>query len=124
VEDVTRAGRVRAWGLAFGWATLIWVASSVSSPRLPSLGRLPVDKLLHAAIFGALCWLVLRAITVGAKRTLGAAATAVAIAGAYGWVDELHQRFVPGRDSSMGDVAADVLGATVVAGIAYIFRPA
>jgi VanZ family protein len=44
-------------------------------------------------------------------RTRRAVVYAVLVCAAYGVLDEFHQGFVPGRDSSIGDVVADSVGA-------------
>jgi len=68
------------------------------------------DKLMHAcayAVMAGLCWMsfchrfslpVLRAIVP-------------LFCLCYGISDEWHQSFIPGRDASIGDVAADLTGA-------------
>ena len=43
-----------------------------------------------------------------------------AIASLYGVSDEFHQSFVPGRQASVGDVAADAVGAGLVLMIVYL----
>jgi VanZ family protein len=39
----------------------------------------------------------------------------------YGVLDEVHQAYVPGRMSSVGDVMADTAGGFIVAVMAYRF---
>lgn len=65
------------------------------------------DKLLHFSAYAALAALALFAV---GRHRRGAAA-AFAMSALYGCVDELHQRFVPGRSSSLLDLFADALGA-------------
>lgn len=48
----------------------------------------------------------------------------IAISLLLGGLDEFHQSFVPGRDVSLGDAIADVLGATVGAMLAVHFMKA
>jgi len=48
----------------------------------------------------------------------------IAISSVLGGLDEFHQSFVPGRDVSLGDAIADVLGATVGAMLAVHFMKA
>jgi VanZ family protein len=69
------------------------------------------DKLLHAVGYAGLGVLALRAFHGGFERlrrtpTLSAAVVVVL----WGISDEFHQSFVPGRDASVGDVAADMVG--------------
>jgi VanZ family protein len=64
-------------------------------------------KLLHAAEYGALWWLWLRAF--GFRRPW----IAVAIALAYAGTDEYHQTFVHGRHGTPVDVAVDAVGIAV-----------
>jgi len=112
--------RLGRWAWALGpvalYAGLIVLASSRSN--LPSL-RLD-DKLLHFAEYAVLAFLVNRAICLLragiAPRT--AAVVAVVLATAFGVTDELHQRFVPGRDASVFDLLADFLG-SIAGAMAY-----
>ena len=42
---------------------------------------------------------------------------AVLISGLWGWIDEIHQFWVPGRNTDPTDLLADVIGAAVGAWI-------
>lgn len=93
---------------ALAWAAGIWFLSSTPDDGttwldLPWLTLPFLDKVAHAGLFGVLAALVLYA---GATP-----AAAVALAAGWGVVDEIHQRFVPGRFPDGWDVAADVFGA-------------
>ncbi|MFO7156240.1 MAG: VanZ family protein [Pseudomonadota bacterium] len=112
--------RLGRWVWALGpvalYAGLIVFASSRSS--LPSL-RLN-DKLLHFGEYAVLAFLVNRAICLIrpgiAPRAV--AVLAVVLATAFGVTDELHQRFVPGRDASVFDLLADFFG-SIAGAMAY-----
>ena len=92
-------------------AGLIFVLSSIS--QVPGADYVS-DKLAHLVVFGALCFLTLRA-THGGSRPLapGPAAAAFFLVLLWGVLDEVHQFFVPGRDASARDVVADALGAAL-----------
>jgi VanZ family protein len=96
------------------WAGVLFYASSRSDTG--GLGRIP-DWATHGTAYLILGWLVARALAGGFPRPLsrGAALATVVIATLYGVTDEYHQAFVPGRDSSGGDVAKDSAGALVAA---------
>ena len=70
-----------------------------------------VDKIAHAAGYGLLAWLFLRALEQRFTRSVALEALCVIIAVAYGVTDEFHQSFVPGRNPSLADLAADATGA-------------
>jgi VanZ family protein len=96
---------------------LIFVLSA--QPDLSSgLGILDLvgRKIVHAALYGLLCWLWARAL---ATRLSGARAVACALAVSvlYAVSDEYHQTFVAGRAGSSLDVAIDTAGALVVASL-------
>jgi VanZ family protein len=55
----------------------------------------------------------------GGAVTVAGAAVALLASSAYGVTDELHQHFVPGRDVTLGDLLADVIGAAAGASIAF-----
>ncbi|MBA2423994.1 MAG: VanZ family protein [Actinobacteria bacterium] len=93
----------RQWLPVAAWVALIFAFSSV-----PDLGTglggwdLVLRKLAHAAEFGVLGALLLRAID--------RAGVAFALGTLYAVSDELHQMFVPGRMGSPLDVAIDTVG--------------
>jgi len=100
------------WGPVALWAGLLFFLSSRSD--LGAAGRIP-DWITHGTAYLAFAVLVARAAVGGlgeplAGRTAAAVVLAVTL---YGVSDEWHQSFVPGRDSSAGDVAKDAGGATV-----------
>lgn len=96
-------------------AALIFGLSSIPNNFEPSESAIPADKIAHASEFGALslilAWCLAR--WRGSKVTAVLAAMALIGSAAYGLTDELHQSYVPGRDVTAGDLAADIAGAAV-----------
>jgi glutaredoxin len=95
---------------------MIFLSSSWSQPRLKPPAS---DWALHLLAYAILSALTCRALGGGLHRPLqvraaffGALASVI-----YGVSDEFHQAFVPGRDSSIGDLASDAAGAALAAGI-------
>jgi VanZ family protein len=99
-----------------------WFASARSADSLPAIGN---DKLVHFGEYGLLVVLLVFAFTAFEleRITPRALVSAAVLSIAWGVIDEIHQAFVPSRDSSLGDVAADaagsVAGAALVAGLAW-----
>jgi VanZ family protein len=103
IKGLLECVRARRWIPALAWAAAIMAVSS-----LPRLGvRVPLfpgsDKVLHFAEYFVL-GLALRYWAGGPRWRF--------LAGGLGFsaLDEFHQRYVPGREASLGDLAADVLG--------------
>jgi VanZ family protein len=73
------------------------------------------DKVLHAVEYGILALLCYRAFRWGAGPVVArqAAVLAIVTASVYGVTDEVHQFFVPFRESSWQDWAADAIGAVI-----------
>jgi VanZ family protein len=73
------------------------------------------DKVLHLLEYGALGFLLARALTatLRALSPLGIALVALSIGIAIGTADECFQATVPGRDSSALDLAADTAGLAI-----------
>ena len=70
------------------------------------------DKVLHAGAYGVLAGLSIRAFHGGLGRlALWPTVFALLLTIAYGMLDEMHQSRVVGRDASMLDWLADVVGA-------------
>ncbi|MBK7142409.1 MAG: VanZ family protein [bacterium] len=87
---------------------------NLSGPKLSDFGG---DKLIHCLEYGIFTWLILRSLEsmpTGVGRT-GLILFAIGLAAAYAGLDEYLQSFVPGRDSSVADFAADTVGSVLVA---------
>jgi VanZ family protein len=107
--------------LSIGWMALIFLLSSQSELPAPSLfwGQ---DKVAHFVAFGVLAFLLAHSLGPWeGKLTLREALFVTLMVAIYGVFDESHQMFVPGRDPSLGDLAADVLGGFLVA-VSYLRR--
>ena len=103
------------WALSGAWAAGIFAVSHLENlPEAP--GEIPhLDKLAHAGVYAVLAALVSCALSAsGAARRRALVLGAVAAA-AYGATDEFHQVFVPGREASLFDWAADACGAGLFA---------
>jgi VanZ family protein len=110
--------RLKPWFPALGWAAVIFVLSSFPGSAYPETHVANADKLVHAVVYGLLGALITRGFLRGTGlRLASAAALAISLATVYGMSDELHQRFVPGRNSDWHDVAADAVGALLGAAL-------
>jgi VanZ family protein len=87
-------------------AATIFLASSRSSVAAPGISN--IDKIAHFSVYGLLATLLVR-LGHGPR----AVAFALLAASLYGASDELHQAFVPGRSSEVGDWIADTAGAAL-----------
>jgi VanZ family protein len=97
---------------ALAWAALIGWASHQSHPFLDiPEGILSHDKLIHVGVFGVLAVLSVRALRLAPLTPVRAVLLAWVLSTGWGLVDEIHQSFIPGRDASPWDVAADAAGA-------------
>ncbi|QDU66304.1 VanZ like family protein [Planctomycetes bacterium Pla86] len=107
------------------WAVTIYLLSDSSNP-LPVAPPVPlfVNNMAHAPLFGFLCFLAL----VAAPRRMEpfpwpridrrTCTWILAAVLCYALFDEWHQSWVPGRDSSLGDVLTDLTGACSVLWVA------
>lgn len=120
--DVTartkRAGArdiVRAWLPAATYMLLIWVLSSVALPSFPTSSFPFRDKGIHVCEYGVLGFLLAHAClrTFPTRPALRVALVSIMLTMAWGFFDEIHQAFVPGRSADVLDLGADALGAFV-----------
>ncbi|HSL05828.1 MAG TPA: VanZ family protein [Nitrospiraceae bacterium] len=100
------------------YAGAIFYLSSKSHPeeQLPSfLFKDVSDKVLHAVEYGILAVLCYRAFrwAAGPIAARQAVVSAIVAASVYGVTDEVHQFFVPFRESSWLDWLADTAGAAI-----------
>ena len=108
------------WAPVALYAGTIFFLSAQSHPeeQLPSFLLEGVsDKVLHAVEYGILSLLYYRAFRWAAGPAVARQAVVLAIvtASVFGLTDELHQLFVPFRESSWQDWLADTVGATLAA---------
>lgn len=96
----------RQWLWPLALAALIYAASSRSQLAGPEV--VGIDKLTHFAVYGLLATLVVRL-----GRGSRAAWLSVAVVSLYGWLDEWHQSFTPGRTVEAADWLADTAGAAL-----------
>lgn len=103
---------LRFWLPVLLYVTLIFVVSSMQNLQPPQLFGSFSDKLPHAAEYGILGFLLVRAIrgTELMERSLPAGLVALIIGLAVALADELYQAYVPGRQSDPFDYLADAVG--------------
>ncbi|NUM55130.1 MAG: VanZ family protein [Candidatus Hydrogenedentes bacterium] len=104
----------------------LWVLSSDTSPpefEFP-WQILGLDKVVHATLYAVLGTIV----SVGMRRS-GKPVSAwaqcfvpILFAALYGLTDEIHQLYVPNRTFDVGDLLANLAGATLAqAGLCYAY---
>lgn len=71
----------------------------------------PVDKIVHAAVFGILAYFL--ALGTGERSRRHGWWLVPLLVTLFGFTDEIHQSFVPGRSVSAGDIGADFTGAAM-----------
>jgi VanZ family protein len=122
VRETTRQGVMGQvlwyWVPVVLYAGAIFYFSAQSHPedQLPSfLFKQISDKVLHAVAYGILSFLCYRAFRWSAGQAAARQAVVLAIVTAsfYGITDEVHQAFVPFRESSWLDWLADTIGAAI-----------
>ena len=101
------------WVPAVLWAGVIWYASSLSIGISSPFQVTGVDKLGHLGEYGVLGVAVAWALTRTRPDLPGweIVQGAMLAGGFWGWVDEAHQFWVPGRTTDPLDLLADLAGA-------------
>ncbi len=110
---MTRSARMAGhWSLVIAYAAFIFFMSSLPHPLPESVQKYFSDWILHGVEYGVFGFLLIRALEGSFEKKsrsfLFAAALLLGIL--YGVSDEWHQYFVPNRNSSAHDVAADGIG--------------
>ena len=102
------------WLPVLVYVTVIFALSSQQHLQPPIIFP-NADKLLHAGEYLVLGLLLVRAVraTLRVSRPLFAAIIAIGIVVTVGVADEFLQSFIPGRQSDVFDLLADVLGGAI-----------
>jgi VanZ family protein len=121
---VEATGRIRTssiirWGVAIAWMAAIFCMSAQSSlpgmyERFENVLSVAGHLIEYAALALFLWWAVRGQFHLrGESRVRHAAAWAFVIAVAFGFSDEIHQYFVPGRHMDPLDWLTDAIGAAM-----------
>ncbi len=125
VNEIQERGNVRRWiGMLPAIAVMgaIFVLSHQEKP--PSVGSDPQLSAVagHLLGYGVLALALLFGLRWAGMPFRSAAWIAVLASMAYGVTDELHQRFIPGRQADPWDLLADTIGAVVAVGLVVLCR--
>ena len=108
-REIDVRGAIIFWIITVCYMGSIYFISSKNNIDIPAL-TIGFDKVLHACAYMVLAFLSYISINKsGINKYIFI--TAFIFTCIYGITDELHQSFVPGRDSSAGDLIADFSGA-------------
>ncbi len=101
---------------AIFWAAAIFIQSSMSYIDTPDLGFDMQDKLFHAIEYAILGFLLRRALVFQGNIFVhrNAGWLTILLGSSHAILDEIHQFYVPGRSSDIGDVIADSAGIILV----------
>jgi VanZ family protein len=102
------------------WATLIFMLSAIPGDSYPSHPGF-LNYIAHFCEYAIFTALLLVAIHGDKRKLWLSALIAIVIASLYGSSDELHQFFVPNRDSSPIDWLTDTIGAIAGGAITIFF---
>lgn len=104
-----------AWIPAILYMALIWAVSSMSAPEFPVRAFPFRDKGAHAVLYSGLAFLVAHAClrSFEGRPRIRIALVACFVTIMWGFLDEVHQAFVPGRSADVIDLLADGVGALV-----------
>jgi len=105
--------KIRDFSCLILYCTLIYALSNQSKILAPSLVSYQ-DKFIHAsayAVMGLLSW---RALSHFFQQRHYLFISSLVFCSLYGFSDEFHQSFVPGRHADILDWIADTLGAAVM----------
>ena len=115
---------IPCWIPVTAYMGVIFAVSSLSHPETlaPTLLRSISDKVVHALEYGVLSLLCSSGFRCGLSGWAARHALVLSViaCNAYGLTDELHQAFVPNRDTSLWDLLADTVGASGAAAVVYL----
>ncbi len=98
------------WFFAICYMGIIFYFSSLKGTALPKLPH-GFDKVIHAGIYAVLAFLIFLSLKASGVRRY-VFLLSIVITTIYGISDEFHQLYVPGRETSIGDILADFIGAS------------
>ena len=113
---------VKYHGATIIWALCIFIFSSFSTLKSPDLGIALQDKWTHMVEFGIFGFLLQRSFIHCYGNCFRSYLFTFVVGVVYGVLDEIHQAFVPGRESDIIDFYADSIGVFMALVIYYTIK--
>jgi len=116
--------QLRYWLPVYLYALAIFLSSHQVRVGIP-IKIIGIDKTLHFIAYGVLAGLIYRACRKSQNIFIFRKAYFISLVCSvlYGFSDEFHQFYIPGRQTSEWDFMADALGAIVAIVIIVKFTP-
>ncbi|MBU1850895.1 MAG: VanZ family protein [Candidatus Omnitrophica bacterium] len=104
--------KILIWASTFMWAMVVLFLSVIPGSDLPESAINHLDKGVHFFEYVIFAILIIKGLHAHCEGIFDGQTLlfTLIIAGLYGILMELCQFFVPGRDPSLGDVAANIGG--------------
>jgi len=106
---------------AGAWALIILVVSVIPGEDLPSLSIWEPDKVMHALVYGILCYLLAFSIAKNRFIPKQTILYAIVLCILYGFVIELIQLLLPTRSFDLLDAVANSTGCLLAGGLILLF---
>lgn len=114
--------------IPFTWLTLVYaililIVSSIPNLKTPQLGFENQDKLYHFIEYSIFSVLLFFTLLNSNKNFLrkNVLLISILIGASFGILDELHQKFIPGRTADILDFTADFVGITIIQIVFWIY---
>jgi VanZ family protein len=98
------------------WSVVIVTLTSIPKLKTPSSEILEIDKLAHFGVYLIFTWLLVKISRKNGKDLIRSLMMWALI---IPFLDEIHQIPIPGREFSIYDVGADMIGFGVVIASVY-----
>ncbi|MDP3025246.1 MAG: VanZ family protein [candidate division Zixibacteria bacterium] len=114
-KPMLKKGIPYAW-LALAYAVLILIISSIPDLSPPQLGFEYQDKLYHFIEYSIFSVFLFFALLNSSKDFLrkNVLLISLLIGASFAILDELHQKFIPGRQADVLDFTADFVGVALI----------
>jgi VanZ family protein len=109
--------------LTLAYATLILIISSIPDLSPPELSFEFQDKLYHFIEYGVFSVLLFFSLLNSSRDFFrkNVLVISIFIGASYAIIDEIHQRFIPGRSADILDFVADFLGVALIQIVFWIY---
>jgi VanZ family protein len=109
--------------ILIAWIIVVLIAIASPGQDLPDINTIPYfDKIVHIILFGLVTFLVNRSMTARGVSQKYAAILSLVGSAAYAGLAEIIQLFVPGRDCSIYDFYAGLIGALLALMVIYLMK--